>query len=54
MRYEAWKALVRASGWTPGQLRCDEPPTDEMLEAMDRAGLDAWERYVRRLEREGE
>jgi hypothetical protein len=52
MRYEAFKMLVAANGWTLAQLRCDEPPADDLLEAMDEVGLGAWEKYVLRLERE--
>ena len=36
------------------QLRCDEPPTGELLAAMDQTGLDKWERFVNRLQREAD
>jgi hypothetical protein len=47
-----FKSLVIEEGWSPAQLRCDVPPTPELLEAMGRFGLEDWERYVLRLERE--
>lgn len=50
MTYKAFLALARANGWTPAQLRCDERPTPELLEAMDEAGPDVWERHVLRME----
>ena len=52
MTYAAWKTMIAAAGWTFAQLRCDVPPDAEMLEAMDTVGLDVWEHYVLRLEKE--
>lgn len=37
---------VEAAGWTEAQLRCDAPPTDDLLELMDRMGLEAYEACV--------
>jgi hypothetical protein len=50
MTYKQFLALVAKQGWTLAQLRCDEPPTPELLEALDRIGLNRWECYVRRYE----
>jgi hypothetical protein len=52
--FVAFQALVTEQGWTLGQLRCDAPPTEELLEAMDRIGLATWEKYVLRWERESQ
>jgi hypothetical protein len=45
-----FKRLVNEAGWSLAQLRCDEPPTAGLLEAMDHFGLDDWERFVTALE----
>ena len=50
MTYRDFVALVESRGWTIGQIRCDERPTEELLEAMEQFGLARWERYVLRLE----
>ena len=52
--YETFRRLVFAKKWTIAQLRCDELPSAEMLEAMDEYGLDCWERFVSRLVREAD
>jgi hypothetical protein len=46
MTYAAFCKLVKARGWTVAQLRCDVPPTEELLALMDRLGLATYERYV--------
>ena len=33
------------------EIRCDVPPSDEILKIMDCVGLDRWEEYAGRLER---
>ena len=41
---------VRRGGWTVRQLRSDDaPPTDDL---MDRVGLQKYERYVLRYEKD--
>lgn len=53
MSYGDFKNLVRAKGWTVGQLRSDDaPPTEELLSLMDELGLAKYERFVLRYERE--
>ena len=53
MTYQQFKKWVAERGYTVRQLRCDDaPPTAEMEEVMSRIGLDRYERYVLRYERE--
>jgi hypothetical protein len=52
MNYATFKRRVQENGWTLSQLRCDEPPTDELLAVMDTLGLEKYERFVLRLEAE--
>lgn len=52
MTYENFFAAVSNAGWTSSQLRCDEPPAAELLEFMDKCGLDEYESYVQRWLRE--
>ncbi len=52
MSYRKFVDLAEYHGWTLAQLRCDERPESAMLNAMDRLGLDRWERYVTRLAKE--
>ena len=52
MRYADFKALVAKMGWTMPQLRCDEPPTEDLLVLMDALGLDRYERFVLALQAE--
>lgn len=54
MKYEEFKKLVKEKCWTIADLRCDNaPPTEELLEVMDQMGLEKYERYVLKLETEG-
>jgi hypothetical protein len=51
--YTAFKAWAIANGLSVRQLRCDDArPTEEMIEVMDRLGLEKYERFVLCLERE--
>ncbi len=52
--YQAFRRLAFGKGWTLAQLRCDVPPTDDILAAMDATGIAAWERFVTRLQREAD
>lgn len=49
MTYQGFKLMARR--WTLAQLRCDEPPTEELLAFIARLGED-YEPYVQRYERE--
>jgi hypothetical protein len=54
MRYATFVKVVADKGWTLADLRSDRaPPSGELLELMDRIGLDAYERLVLRYQREG-
>jgi hypothetical protein len=48
--FAEFRWLVNEAGWSPEQLRCDVPPTEDLLEAMGRFGLEDWERFVTWLE----
>lgn len=48
MTYREW--LLAVEGYTLSQLRCDEPPTPDLLDLIDLVGMDRWERYVGRLQ----
>ena len=54
MSYTQFKAFVFKKGWTTAQLRCDVPPTDELLAFMDSVGLNRYESFVIRLEKESQ
>jgi hypothetical protein len=51
--YAIFLEVARSKGWTLAALRCDVPPTDELLAVMDQIGLAKYEAFVRRVEREG-
>jgi hypothetical protein len=36
--------------WSLAELRCDKPPTDQLLDLMDRLGLAKYESFVMRWE----
>lgn len=55
MTYTAFKALVLARGWTIRQLRSDDaPPSPELAELIERVGLVKYERFVLKMQNEGE
>lgn len=54
MRYDQFKAMVADKGWTLAQLRCDTPPSDDLLELMAVLGLAKYEQFVMRLRKEQE
>ena len=41
-RFGDFLSIVRAKGWTLAQLRCDVPPSQELLDLMERVGLDVY------------
>ena len=45
MSYKQFVANVESRGWTIAQLRCDVPPTQEILDFIDEVGL-VYERFV--------
>ncbi len=45
----SFRALVKRKGWTESQLRCDVPPTKELLALMEDIGLERYERYLTKL-----
>jgi hypothetical protein len=47
--FTEWVDAVR--NYTLPQLRFEVPPTSDLLELTDRFGLEQWEHYVLRLER---
>ncbi len=51
MTFREFVEMVALHRWTMAQLRCDVPPSEALLEAIDEVGADRWERYVLRLER---
>jgi hypothetical protein len=48
--FEAFRQAT--AGRTLAELRCDVPPADDLLNLMDRFGLERWEQFVSRLESE--
>ncbi len=54
MKYEAFRRMAFSKGWTLAQLRCDVPPSDVILAAINAVGLSRWERFVTRLQREAD
>jgi hypothetical protein len=53
MTYAQFKKLVKASGWSIPYLRSEKaPPGNDLLELMDSIGLNKYERFVLRFERE--
>ena len=47
-----WKDwLIMVGHLTLPEIRCDVPPTEEILGMIDAVGLDQWETYSLRLER---
>jgi hypothetical protein len=53
MNYQAFKKFVTENGYTISILRCDNaPPTDALLDLMDRVGLNRYESFVLRLQQE--
>ncbi len=52
--YREFKERVEACGWTMEQLRGDVRHTPELLTFLYDVGINRWERYVTRLERERE
>lgn len=54
MSYARWREMVFARKWTMLMLRCDERPTEELFALMVEIGLDRWERYVTRLQKEAD
>ena len=53
MNYAAFKKAVLSSGWTVAQLRCDVPPTADILDLMDVVGLNKYEKFVLKFIAEG-
>ncbi len=54
MNYGTWRKQVFAARWTMAQLRCDVPPSQEMLDFMEEVGLDYWQKFVQRLQRDAD
>lgn len=52
MTYAQFRSEVIAKGITLAQLRCDEPATDDVLDLIDRCGVDLYESFVYRLQKE--
>jgi hypothetical protein len=52
MGYQEFLLTAREKGFTGEQLRCDVPVTPELLEFMVEVGLDRYERFMNRLDRE--
>jgi hypothetical protein len=52
MHYVTFRAIVRQKGWTLAQLRCDVRPSQALTDFMSVLGLECYENYVLRLERE--
>lgn len=52
MGYAEFKRLVAAMCWTIPQLRCDEPPSEDLLVLIDAIGLGQYERFVLALQAE--
>ncbi len=47
-----WQEWLNAVRHIPmAELRCDVPPTPELLAMIDQVGLYQWEAYCQRLER---
>lgn len=46
MPYADFKRLVKGMCWTLPQLRCDEPPSEDLLVLMDAIGLGRYEQLV--------
>lgn len=47
MDYEEFVLIVKESGWSASELRCDVPPSPALLDFLARVGTKA-ERYVER------
>ncbi len=52
MTYDEWKSEVEREGYTVEQVMFDVPPSPEILAFLDRTGMERWERYALRYERE--
>ena len=50
MTYAEFRRWAIEGGYTSRELRCDDaPPSDELLEVMDRVGLAKYETFVNRF-----
>ncbi len=47
MNYEAFKTA--AAKFTVAELRCDVPPSDDLIDFMETVGLKRYERFVLRF-----
>jgi len=50
--YAKWKAEVEREGYTIEEVMFDVPPSEKLLEFLDRVGQERWERYAHRYKRE--
>ncbi len=49
MTFKQFKDLVLSRGWSLAELRCDVPPSPDILDLIEQIGLKRYEAYVRRL-----
>jgi len=53
MKYSQFKRVIQQHGWTLAELCCDNaPPSERLLLLMDCLGLEKYERFVKKLEKE--
>ena len=52
MTYAKWKAEVEREDYTIEQVMFDVPPSEKILEFLDRVGQERWERYALRYKGE--
>lgn len=53
MSYREFKKIIEEKGWSIPFLRSDDaPPTDELMELLDRVGLNRYETLLTRYCRE--
>jgi hypothetical protein len=52
MTYHEWRAEVEREGHTIEEVMFDVPPSEKLLEFLDRTGTERWQRYAHRYKRE--